>query len=71
MKNLLIAAAIAVTSVVSFAPASFADTVTVTTHERPMHRGWHRHPPRRHCWVKTVKVREHGRVIVRKTRVCR
>ncbi len=70
MKNLIIAAAIAVTSVVSFAPASYADTVTVTTHERPMHRGWH-HAPRRHCTVKTTKFRHHGRLVVRKTRVCR
>lgn len=70
MKSYIIAAAIAVTSIVSFAPASYADTVTVTTRDRPIHRGWH-HPPRRHCYVKTVKVREHGRVIVRKTRICR
>jgi len=70
MKNLIIAAAIAVTSVVSFAPASYAETVTVTTHERPMHRGWH-HPPRRHCTVKVTKVRHHGQLVVRKTRICR
>ncbi|MBZ5760070.1 MULTISPECIES: hypothetical protein [Rhizobium] len=71
MRNLIIAAAIAVTSIVSFAPASYADTVTtVTTRERPMHRGWH-HPPRRHCYVKVTKVRHHGQLVVRKTRVCR
>jgi hypothetical protein len=71
MKNFIIAAALAVTSIVSFAPASYADTVTVTTGERPMHRGWHRPPPRRDCYVKTVRIRDHGRVVVRKTRICR
>lgn len=69
MKNLILAAAIAVTSIVSFAPASYADTIIVR-HDRPVHRGWH-HPPRRHCFVKTVKIRDHGRWVVRKTRVCR
>jgi len=70
MKKLIIAAAIAVTSIVSFAPASYADTVTVTTSDRPMHRGWH-HPPRRHCRVETTKVRHHGHWVVSKTRICR
>ena len=69
MKNIIIAAALAVSSFVAFAPASYADTVVVTTHDRPMHRHWKPRPHR--CVVKTVKTWHHGHAVIKKTRVCR
>ena len=70
MKSLIIASALAISSVLAFAPASFADTVTVTTSHHDMHRDWHR-PHGHDCYTKTVRAHHHGRVVVEKTRVCR
>lgn len=69
MKNVIIAAAIAVTSLVAFAPASYADTIVVKTSDHGMmHRHWH---PRHHrCTVRTVKTWHHGHRVVKQTRVC-
>jgi len=73
MKNLILAAAMALTSLVPLASvaeaASMHTTVEVVDH-RPGHRA-ERPRHRRDCYTKTVKHREHGRVVVRKTRVCR
>ena len=81
MKNLLLAAAIAVSSILPFASASEAASVTVRTVERVDHRVDHRHGhrdrhvrPRHHrerCVVKKVRTHHHGRTVVRTTRVCR
>jgi hypothetical protein len=75
MKNLLIASAMAVASVLSFAPQSQAASVTVTTSERPAPRHYadnNRHRPRHHdCMVKKVKTYRHGHVVIKETRVCR
>ena len=69
MKNIIIAAAIAVSSLVAFAPASYADTIVIK-HDRPMHRNWHPRPHHR-CVVKTVKTWRHGREVIKQTRICR
>lgn len=86
MKNLVLAAVIAVSSILPFATASEAASVTVRTVERVDHRGDyhrvdHRHGhrghharPRHHrekCVVKKVRTHHHGRTVVRTTRVCR
>ncbi len=85
MKNLLLAAAIAVSSILPFATPSEAASVTVRTVERVDHRGGHRVDhrhghrerhmrPRHHrerCVVKKVRTHHHGRTVVRTTRVCR
>ncbi|MGH6860176.1 MAG: hypothetical protein ACRECY_07970 [Phyllobacterium sp.] len=72
MKNILLATAIALSSVVAFSGASQAAS-TVTTirkveHHRPMMHNRHRHQD---CYVKKTKHRSHGRVVVEKTRICR
>lgn len=69
MKNIIVAAALAVSSLLAFAPASYADTVIIKTNDRPMHRHWHPRPQR--CVVKTVKTWHHGHPVVKETRVCR
>lgn len=80
MKNLILAAAMALTSLVPLASVAEAAprelSVQVVDHrpgyrsERPGHRA-ERPRHRRDCYTKTVKHREHGRTVVRKTRVCR
>lgn len=80
MKNIIIASAMAVASVLAVAPQSQAASVTVTT-EQPGPRHYaqnYRHVEenrhhRRHqdCTVKKVKTYRHGAVVVRETRVCR
>jgi hypothetical protein len=80
MKNIIIATALAVTSVFSFAPASYAQgaSVTITTgdgprfhhRERPRYvRDWQR--PRHGCMTKKVSTYRNGHKIVKTTRVCR
>jgi Ni/Co efflux regulator RcnB len=72
MKNLLIASALAVASILPTTAQSQAASVTVTTTERtvPRHHVRERHH-RQHCTVKKMKTRHHGKVIVETTRVCR
>jgi hypothetical protein len=69
MKNIIVATAIAIASVVAYAPSSFADTVTVAARHND-HRNYHR-PNHRHCFTKTVKSYHHGRVVYAKKRICR
>nr|WP_250811138.1 hypothetical protein [Neorhizobium tomejilense] len=77
MKNLLLASALAISSILSVAGPSHAASVTITTDERiaPRHtvREVYRpyRPRHRDCMVKKVKTRYHGRVVVKTTRVCR
>lgn len=77
MKNLILAAAMALTSLVPLASVAEAApremSVQVIDH-RSDHRPGPRAERQRHrrdCYTKTVKHREHGRVVIRKTRVCR
>ncbi|KXG86260.1 hypothetical protein [Agrobacterium bohemicum] len=77
MKTLLISSLIAVSSVFTFAAPSFAQGVTVTTTERVIrqpvreeYRPRHHRAPR-DCFVKKVRTQHHGRVVIKKTRVCR
>lgn len=62
MKNLVLAALIAVASALSYGVP--AEAATVTTY-----RGHHH--ARSHCYTKTVKHYRHGRVWYEKVRVCR
>ena len=73
MKNLIMASVIALASTLPFAAPSSAASVTVTTVDRVNHRSDHRvmHRHRPHCIVKKVKVRSHGRVVIKTTKVCR
>ncbi|CAN7694598.1 hypothetical protein PMI07_004719 [Rhizobium sp. CF080] len=76
MKNLLIASALAISSILTVAGPSNAASVTITTNERvaPRHtvrEVYRPHRPRHDCMVKKVKTRYHGRVVVKTTRVCR
>ncbi|WP_186450783.1 hypothetical protein [Rhizobium tropici] len=57
MKNLLLASAIALASVVA---------VSAPSQAAPFHRHHHRD-----CFVKTVKHKVHGHWVIRKERVCR
>ncbi|MDE1157325.1 MAG: hypothetical protein PW791_03405 [Neorhizobium sp.] len=72
MKNAILAAAMAVASVLAFAPQSQAETVVVTTsdHRGPPRAHRPHHPPR-HCYVKKVRTYQHHRVVMKTTRVCR
>jgi alkaline phosphatase len=72
MKNAILAAAMAVASVLSFAPQSHAETVVVTTrdHRGPPHHYRPHHPPR-HCYVKKVRTYHNHRVVIKTQRVCR
>lgn len=78
MKKLVVSAVLAAASFFSVTAASYAETVTVTTSQRVMrehvreeYRPRHyRHAPR-DCFVKKERIRRHGEIIVRKTRVCR
>ncbi len=72
MKNLFIASALALTSILPFTSQTHAASVTVTTTERaaPRHHVRERHH-RPHCTVKKVETRHHGKVVVKTTRVCR
>lgn len=78
MKNLILAAAMALTSLVPLASVAEAQSMQTTVQvidHRPGHRAERpraeRPRHRRDCYTKTVKHREHGRTVVRKTRVCR
>ncbi|MGE7370626.1 hypothetical protein ACQKKX_16415 [Neorhizobium sp. NPDC001467] len=74
MKNLVFAAAIAVSSILPFATVSEAANVAVRTVERIDHRHGHHAGPRHHrekCFTKKVRTTHHGRTVVRTTRVCR
>jgi len=81
LKSIFLAAAIAVTSVSAYTPPVSAASVTVTTDGRVIYRdrdrhhhrkrGWHKRHHHRDCYVKKTKYRHHGRVIVKKVRVCR
>jgi hypothetical protein len=72
MKKIFLVAAIALTSLAGWSAPSLAANTTVVMkrvdHHRPMARSMHRH---RDCYVKTVKHRAHGKVVVRKSRICR
>jgi hypothetical protein len=72
LKNLILAAAIAVAGAMAVgAPAQAATTVTTVT--KTVHRPGYDRPHHRmqRCWVKTVKQRYHHRVVVKKIRTCR
>jgi hypothetical protein len=72
MKNIILASAIAFSSLVAVSAPSFAASTTVVVkrveNDRPVTRSTYRHGD---CYVKTVKYRSHGKVVVRKTKVCR
>jgi len=72
MKKIFLAAAITITSLVGLSAPSLAASTTVVVkrvdHHRPMARPMHR---TNDCYVETVKHRDHGRIVVHKTRVCR
>jgi hypothetical protein len=81
MKNLIIATTIALTSLVAFnapsqaAPfsgtlAQSAETVAQNVDYRPGYRH-HNRKWNRHCFVRTERHRVHGRIIIKKVRVCR
>ncbi|MFS8048024.1 hypothetical protein [Rhizobium sp. BR 314] len=61
MKNLFLASAIALASIVA---------VSTPSQAAPFHRHHHHHH-RNDCVVKTVKHKVHGHWVVRKERVCR
>lgn len=77
MKTLLISALIAASSIFTFSAPSYAETVTITTTQKvrtPMrdeYRPRHYHRAARDCFVKKVRTHYHGRVVVKKTRICR
>lgn len=83
MKNLIVASAFAISSLLAFAGPSQAQSasITITTHEAgPRHyRHWHRprhyvrdiHRPRHGCLVKKVRSYRHGELLTRTTRICR
>ena len=78
MKNLVLASAMAIASVFSFAAPSMAQSVTVTTTERAAPRYMQRHAQRyehrrvqQDCRVKRVKTIRHGQTVIKETRVCR
>ncbi len=74
MKNLVLASAMALASLLSVAPQSQAASVTVTTTERsaPRYAQRYHHERMRHdCRVKKVKTYRNGHVVVKTTRVCR
>jgi len=87
MKSLILATAIALTSLMAFnapseaaplsvplvqttSPSGTTGSVVQNVDYRP---GYRRHYRRwnRHCFVRTERHRVHGRIIVRKVRVCR
>ncbi|MBD8686677.1 MULTISPECIES: hypothetical protein [unclassified Rhizobium] len=78
MKTLIISSLIAVSSIFTFVTPSYAETVTVTTTERVIrkpvreeYRPRHHQRASRDCFVKKVRTNYHGRVVVKKTRICR
>lgn len=84
MKQIFLAAALAISSVVAVPAASYADSVTIRTYDGPgMHRGWdrgHRGPPARmvreerrsrDCMTKKVTTMRHGERVTKVTKVCR
>ena len=67
---------LAAAAIVSTSVPSQAASVTVMTTERGYHQPHRWHAPLRrhvatHCYVKTARFHEHGRWVVKKTRVCR
>jgi hypothetical protein len=74
MKHIMLATMLATATLLSSGIPSQAASVTVTTtdhHVRP-HHGWRpMHRVAKHCYTKTEKIRSHGRVVVKETRVCR
>ncbi|MGV1794198.1 hypothetical protein GR212_08050 [Rhizobium lusitanum] len=63
MKNLFLASAVALASLLA---------VSAPSEAAPMHHRHHgNHHHHRNCHMKTVKHREHGHWVVRKVRVCR
>lgn len=84
MKNLLLAAIIAVSGVASLSPPAEAASVTITTDNNRIdmrrHRdrdrdrdrdSWHhRRHDRQHCHVRVTKKWRHHRVVITKERVC-
>ena len=72
MKNIMLASAIALSSLLAVSAPSLAANTTVIVqrvdHHRPVARSAYRH---RDCFVKTEQHRFHGKIVVRKTRVCR
>ena len=73
MKSIILAAMLAAAAVVSTSVPSQATSLTVATHERGDSHHWrgHAHRVQSHCYVKTARYHEHGRLVVKKTRVCR
>ena len=63
MKNLILASAIALTSIIGFSLPSQAETFR--------HAVRHILPHRQTCVVKVIKERIHGRMVVTKKRICR
>ncbi|MDO1581259.1 hypothetical protein [Rhizobium oryzicola] len=74
MNKIILAATLAISSVIAIPAASYAETVTIRTDDgmhRP-HRGPHaRMAPRKHCMSKKVVTYRHGEKVTRVTRVCR
>lgn len=87
MKNLVLATAIALTSLVAFnapseaaplsvpliqttGPAGTTGSLVQNVDYRPGYRRHHRRW-NRHCFVRTERRRVHGRIIIRRVRVCR
>lgn len=74
MKNIFLAAAIALGTLSFAAPDVQAATTTVTIKPNGTVRVREREHRRRHvevCRVKTVKTYRHHRVVIRKVRICR
>ncbi len=64
MRNFLIASAVALAATLSSGVAAHADNMSMRHNMHGMQN--------KHCMTKTVKHRDHhGRMIVKKTRVCR
>lgn len=82
MKQFILASALAVAAVFSAALPSEAASVTITSDHGGRH--YYRHADRSHyrhhmpqrrvardCFTKTERIRSHGHVVVKETRVCR
>ncbi|MCB8837849.1 hypothetical protein [Aurantimonas sp. VKM B-3413] len=83
MRRLLLASALALTASLSFGASAQAAGVTVVIgdhhpdhvrdhHRRPVTHRERRHMARAHdCFTKKVVTRQHGRKVVKTTKVCR
>ena len=87
MKNLILAAALAFASVLPIATPSEAASVVISADGAHVRTGDHdrryerrmraerrlesRHSMSRHCYIKTMKHKRHGRTIIERVRVCR